>query len=112
MMVVRWAGRWLAGCDWWKSAGSAVGSNARTTGARSYDRDYKATVSIAGRRASTRWINASVSVRRAKRIFWETDAYVNYCINRSRPVYSSGGRLYCVRPRKVSRSVSISKRRN
>jgi hypothetical protein len=26
-----------------------------------------------------------------------TDAFVNYCINEAQKVYSSGGRLYCVK---------------
>jgi hypothetical protein len=32
----------------------------------------------------------------APKTIWEgTDAFVNYCIDHSRPIHSQGGRLYC-----------------
>lgn len=45
-----------------------------------------------GRRVAGR---GGIESYRGRRIWWEEDAYVNICINRLRPVWSEGGRLYC-----------------
>lgn len=42
-----------------------------------------------------------------RRIWWESDAFVNYCINHGRTTYSENGRLYCRTPDRTGYRVAL-----
>ncbi len=61
-------------------------------------RKMRLAISAAGASAQVGSFRVSTFVRRGQRIWEGTDAFINYCINKPRPIYSAGGRLYCSQP--------------
>ena len=58
-------------------------------------------------RLKTLRVRASYVDHPDQRVFEGTDAFVNYCINRTKKLYSSHLRLYCIRPGHTDSHVSI-----
>jgi hypothetical protein len=79
------------------------------TGSRTIRRVYDYTVKVDGVTQTAGKIIVRNIARRIQRVFQGTDAFQNYCRNRGRRIFSSGGLLYCTRPAGVSRLIYTNK---
>lgn len=75
-----------------------------------FGRRYRVTVAVDGRVAIRRWAFAYYMRFPATRVWEGTDRFVNYCINESKRIWSSGGRLYCTVPSSYARDLAFTKR--
>jgi hypothetical protein len=97
----------------WTSVGSGGGTKAAhmQLEAGSYG-NYRRSFAITVRGAGRTWRRHAVVTSRhtpARRIYWESDAYINYCINELKETYSSNGRLYCIKPGSNHQSIRIAR---
>jgi hypothetical protein len=78
---------------------------------RDSEQPYKLTVLYDGRLVATRWAEVLAYIIRARRVWEGTDEFWNYCVNEGKRTWSSGGRLYCIRPGSRDRWISLYRKK-
>jgi hypothetical protein len=75
------------------------------------NREYRLTVRVAGRIIKRGWLSATYFRQPPERVYQDTDAFVNYCIDSRKTIHSYHLQLYSVRPGFTLSNVEITTQR-
>jgi hypothetical protein len=75
---------------------------------KNFSRTFVLSATFDGRTLIRKRVHLAMIWAPAQRIWQNTDQFVNYCIDKLHPVYSSGLRLYCNIPSVLQGSVTVT----